>query len=90
MGSNAEIIEDGVNGFLVETAAEWRDRLRLLIEDADLRQRMGAAARQTVVERFSTQVQMPRVVTIFEQVLARARNQTGAIAADKGLVINAG
>lgn len=74
MGSNAEIIEDGVNGFLVETESEWRDRLRALIEDADLRKRMGAAARQTVVERFSTQVQMPRVVSIFEAVLKSAGN----------------
>jgi glycosyltransferase involved in cell wall biosynthesis len=72
MGSNAEIIEDGVNGYLVETENEWRDRLRLLIEDPALRKRMGAAARATIVERFSTQVQMPRVVSIFEEVLKAA------------------
>ena len=72
MGSNAEIIEDGVNGYLVETENEWRDRLRLLIEDPALRKRMGAAARATIVERFSTQVQMPRVVSIFEDVLKAA------------------
>ena len=90
MGSNAEIIQDGVNGFLVETEDEWRDRLRLLIQDAALRKRMGAAARATVVERFSTHVQMPRVVSIFEEVLARSRNQTRAVSPDKGLAINAG
>jgi glycosyltransferase involved in cell wall biosynthesis len=89
MGSNAEIIQDGVNGFLVETEDEWRARLRLLIEDAELRKRMGVAARETVLERFSTQVQMPRVVSIFEEVLARARNQTGSILSES-LAINAG
>jgi glycosyltransferase involved in cell wall biosynthesis len=89
MGSNAEIIEDGVNGFLVETEPEWRDRLRLLIEDADLRKRMGAAARKTVVERFSTQVQMPRVVSIFEDVLMRARNRT-LPPSDRSVAISAG
>lgn len=73
MGSNAEIIDEGVNGFLVETEREWRERLRLLIDDADLRRKMGAAARATAVERYSTQVQMPRVVSIFESVLERLR-----------------
>ena len=73
MGSNAEIIDDGVNGFLVETEREWRERLRLLIDDAHLRRKMGAAARATAVERFSTQVQMPRVVSIFDSVLERSR-----------------
>jgi glycosyltransferase involved in cell wall biosynthesis len=75
IGSNAEIIEDGVSGFLVETENEWRERLRLLIEDPAMRKRMGAAARSTVVERFSTKVQMPRVVSIFESVLEQARSK---------------
>jgi glycosyltransferase involved in cell wall biosynthesis len=73
LGSNSEIISDGVNGFLVETDDEWRARLRLLIDDVELRQKMGAAARDTVVERFSTTVQMPRVVSIFEKVLEQSR-----------------
>lgn len=72
MGSNTEIIEDGVNGFLVETSEEWYQRLRTLVTDNELRQRMGNAARATIVERFSTQVQMPRMVSIFEQVWQRA------------------
>jgi len=79
MGSNSEIIADGVNGFLVETNEEWYQRLSLLVTDNDLRQRMGKAARATIVERFSTQVQMPRMVSIFEKVLQRAhvpRNKT--------------
>ena len=75
MGSNAEVIEDGVNGFLVETDAEWRERLGLLINDAGLRRRMGAAARATIVERFSTQVQMPWVISIFENVLEKSRSK---------------
>jgi hypothetical protein len=33
---------------------------------------MGKAARDTIVERFSTQVQMPRMVSIFEQVWQNA------------------
>jgi glycosyltransferase involved in cell wall biosynthesis len=66
MGSNASIIEDGVNGFLVETQDQWYDRLRTLVEQPDLRRRMGAAARATVVERFSADVHMPRVAAVFD------------------------
>lgn len=68
LGSNAEIIEDGVNGFLVETDSEWFDRLRLLCNDVDLRRRMGLAARRTVEERFSHTRQMQRLVEVFERV----------------------
>jgi glycosyltransferase involved in cell wall biosynthesis len=71
LGSNPEVIEDGVNGFLVETEQEWEDRLERLIEDADLRGRMGGAARQTAVTRFSAAVQVPRVVQVFDEVYGR-------------------
>ena len=37
-------VADGVTGFQVETFEQMLDRLRLLIEDADLRRRMSAAA----------------------------------------------
>jgi glycosyltransferase involved in cell wall biosynthesis len=69
MGSNAEVIQDGINGFLVDSEGEWYDRLQLLVEDAALRRRMGAAARETVVEQYSTRAHMPRVLEIFERGL---------------------
>ena len=69
LGSNTEVIEDGVNGFLVESEDEWLDRLRLLGEDPDRCRQMGEAARATVVDRYSLHTHMPRVVTIFERVL---------------------
>ncbi|MGH9277960.1 MAG: glycosyltransferase, partial [Acidimicrobiales bacterium] len=70
MGSNAEVIEDGVNGFLVETQDEWYERLRLLVDDPDLRRRMGHAARRTVVERYSADVHLPRVLSVFERLVS--------------------
>lgn len=72
LGSNSEIIEDGVNGFLVETEDEWYERLLTLVKEAELRRRMGEAARATVVESYSTQRQMPRLVKIFDEVLQRS------------------
>lgn len=69
IGSNPDIIRDGINGFLVDTPEEWTDRLKTLIADVDLRLRMGRSARETVLERFSLNAQMPRVISIFQHVL---------------------
>lgn len=70
IGNNADVIQDGVNGFLVESVDEWYDRLDLLIGDPCLRARMGVAARTTAVESFSVEVQMARVADILETVAA--------------------
>ena len=48
-----EVIVDGVTGFLVRSGHEWVARLRDLVGDADLRTRMGAAARTHVAEHWS-------------------------------------
>lgn len=73
MGSNNEIIQDGVNGFLVDNQDEWYDRIHTLVTNHDLRLRMGKAARATIVERFSMQAQAPLVVSIFERMLQQSR-----------------
>lgn len=72
MGSNPEIIQDGVNGFLVETEDEWFERLAALARSPELRHRMGEAARRTVLEHYSVQTQIPRVIAIFEGLLDRS------------------
>jgi glycosyltransferase involved in cell wall biosynthesis len=46
VGPYRDYVIDGVNGFLVDTEAEWIDRLELLIADTDLRTSMGAQARE--------------------------------------------
>jgi len=53
VGMNAEVVEDGVTGFLAETQEEWHDKLERLITDPGLRRRMGEAAREVVRERYS-------------------------------------
>jgi trehalose synthase len=45
-------IEDGINGFLVESVAQAADRLVQLLKDAGLRRRLGEHARKTVQDRF--------------------------------------
>ena len=70
VGMNAEIICDGVNGFLASTEEQWVETLFALIRDHHLRRRMGEAGRQTVEERYSTRVWAPKVGEILESAAA--------------------
>lgn len=70
MGSNPEVVTDGVDGFLVDSEAEWLDRLEVLVRDAPRREGMGRAARDTVVRRYSVDSQMPRVLQVFDDLVA--------------------
>ncbi len=53
VGVNADIVKDGVNGFLPKTEDEWVERLCELVESAPLRARLGDAGRKTVVDDYS-------------------------------------
>jgi glycosyltransferase involved in cell wall biosynthesis len=54
VGSNAEFVNHGETGFLVERddLAALTGHVKMLIADAALRQRMGARAREIAEERF--------------------------------------
>jgi trehalose synthase len=45
-------IDDGVNGFLVSSVEQAAQRIVQLLQDNELRRRMGARARETVKEKF--------------------------------------
>lgn len=53
VGVNSEIIEHGKNGYLAQTEQEWVNCLSLLIENSDLRHKIGQAGRETVVKNYS-------------------------------------
>ncbi len=53
VGVNKQIIRDGENGFLIWEESEWHEKLSRLIEDKNLRFRLGMAGRNTVLEQFS-------------------------------------
>lgn len=68
VGVNHEIVEQGVNGYLAETPAEWIQALNALSLDYDLRQRMGLAGRKKVEQNYSLQVTGPRLAALFKAV----------------------
>jgi glycosyltransferase involved in cell wall biosynthesis len=66
VGANRQVVRHGVNGFLAATAEEWAQALRKLA-DPVLRQHMGAEARKTVEEQYSTAVVTPRLAEILHK-----------------------
>ena len=71
VGVNTEIITDGENGFLAKDHQQWIDKLSLLIESPELRQKLGKAGRQTVMERYSFESQKDRYLQLFNSLCER-------------------
>ncbi|QWC57959.1 glycosyltransferase [Erythrobacter sp. 3-20A1M] len=69
VGVNAEIVEDGVNGFLASSPAEWREALTVLLRDPDLRHKMGVEGRKKVEKQYSLSVWGPKVACLLKQVM---------------------
>jgi glycosyltransferase involved in cell wall biosynthesis len=64
-------IEHGVSGFLSDDPAELRACAQRLIEDHGLAQRMGEAARQTLMQKFPVE----KFRAGFQASIEQARNQ---------------
>jgi glycosyltransferase involved in cell wall biosynthesis len=63
--TTAEIIKDGINGFLASSEKEWIEKISLLIENPELRKRIGMAGRETVENHFAVEANKPRYEKIF-------------------------
>ena len=70
VGVNSDIIQHGVNGFLPVTEAEWVEQISRLVEDAELRSVIGAAGRETVVDRYSLSAWRHRYTDIFNELIS--------------------
>lgn len=76
VGVNAEIVQDGVTGFLAADVDAWVRALETLVTSAALRQRMGAAARADAVARYSLAHEAPRWI---DALIARPSSSTPAM-----------
>jgi glycosyltransferase involved in cell wall biosynthesis len=67
-GMNREVLAMGDVGFSADCEQQWVDALTALLSDADLRQRMGAAGRAVVEERFSLQRLAQQYAAVFHSL----------------------
>jgi glycosyltransferase involved in cell wall biosynthesis len=73
IGVNAEIVKDGINGFLASSEGEWRAALESLAESARLREALGAEGREQVVRYFSLASKAPMLVELFRDLTGGRR-----------------
>lgn len=86
-GGPEEMVEDGVDGFLVERGSgiAVADALAKLIGDEALRRRMGAAAREKAVSRFSTAAMISEYEALYDTITrVRTRALSPAVPASVG------
>jgi len=86
VGGAGEAVEDGVTGYLVPRGdvETLRDRLRRLVDDPDLRARMGRAARRKYEEEFTFERMYQKTLAVYEEVVAehgtsQRRENVGAV-----------
>jgi glycosyltransferase involved in cell wall biosynthesis len=68
VGANRVVVEDGVTGFHAATESEWVRALERLLDDEDLRVRMGAEGRRRVEGEYSAEVHAPRVGALLKSL----------------------
>jgi glycosyltransferase involved in cell wall biosynthesis len=71
-GSTDVLIQHGVNGVLVEPddTAAFAEAIGSLLSDANTAARLGAAARETVVERYSIQRTAPVWLSAYRELVS--------------------
>jgi glycosyltransferase involved in cell wall biosynthesis len=73
IGGGAELIESGRNGMLVAPAAvaEWAQAIDSLLADDALRRRMGEAARERILQRYTIEAMTRQTVAVYELAAKR-------------------
>lgn len=68
-----DTVDDGVNGFLIAPKAvePLVEKLRLLIDDAALRQKMGKASREKAEREFSLDVVIEKHLAIYNELISK-------------------
>ena len=77
VGVNTDVLEDGVDGYLAGSEEDWVQRLSELIDDAELRRRLGEAGRETVEKHYSVHSQRERYLNVLRSLAGEVPSTTG-------------
>jgi glycosyltransferase involved in cell wall biosynthesis len=70
VGGARDFVVDGEVGLVAHDAADWYRQLKALLDSAELRRSLSENGLKLVKERYSAEVQGPRVARIVEEALA--------------------
>jgi glycosyltransferase involved in cell wall biosynthesis len=67
-GPGPEIIQDGMNGLLCDPydPHSIAEKINLLLDNEELRHRLGKTARQTAIEKFSVNIIVEKNIAFYE------------------------
>lgn len=66
VGVNKQIIENGKNGFLSSSEADWISQISMLITDQELRKEIGSRGREYVLKNYSVASNTSTFLSLFE------------------------
>lgn len=69
VGVNKDVVKDNVTGFYANNPDEWVEKLSILIENPDLRRKMGEAGREIVMNGYTIQSCAPRLLQIIQKTV---------------------
>ena len=71
IGWATEVVDDGINGFLVHPTnhKEYADKILKLLEDSALRNQFGFEARKKVVQKFSIEVVATQSADFYKKLI---------------------
>lgn len=64
VGANCEVVEHGRNGYLAATQDDWHSLLRQLVDEPEMRRRMGEYGRDVVQRFYSVEAVWPRYAAL--------------------------
>jgi glycosyltransferase involved in cell wall biosynthesis len=77
-GGMLDVVTPGVDGMLLSARDDhvWVEALRQVLLDSEARQRLGSAARQTALDRFTPGQELEAVLAVYEKVLSEPDRNT--------------
>lgn len=73
-----EVVKDGETGFVVPVGdmEALMDRIKYLLENEDLRERMGKLGREDMIERYEQEKVIGKLKDVYESLHYQQYNQT--------------
>src|SRR3569832_1166089 len=66
VGVNAEIVDNGVNGFVCNTPEEWYTALKTLLTDSVTLEKLGKNTRDKIVNNYSVKSNRQNFLNLFK------------------------
>jgi glycosyltransferase involved in cell wall biosynthesis len=78
VGGMLDVVTHGYDGLLLPPRDDqaWLEALCCVLQDVQTRERLGTAARQTALERFTPQRELEALLAVYQQALSRSASRT--------------